>query len=95
VRIRQAGLAEGVPQAGWVLPSDNGAPRKGATWLTTLQHIGIVPSFRRPSVSHDNPYSESLFGLLKYPPAFPDQPWESLEAARAWVATCGQGYPPA
>jgi putative transposase len=70
-----------------VLHSDNGAPMKGATLLATLQRLGIVPSFSRPSVSNDNPYSESLFGTLKYTPAFPDQPFESLEAARAWVAT--------
>ena len=38
-------------------------------------------------MSNDNPYSESLFGTLKDTPAFPDQPFESLEAARAWVAT--------
>jgi putative transposase len=92
VLIRKAGLAEGVHQAGLVLHSDNGAPMKGATLLATLQRLGIVPSFSRPAVSNDNPYSESLFGTLKYTPAFPDQPFASLEAARAWVATFVQWY---
>jgi transposase InsO family protein len=92
VLIRKACLAEGILEAGLVLHSDNGAPMKGATLLATLQRLGIVPSFSRPSVSNDNPYSESLFGTMKYTPAFPDQPFASLEAARAWVHTFVQWY---
>jgi len=38
----------------------------GATMLATLQRLGVMPSFSRPSVSNDNPYSESLFKTLKY-----------------------------
>ena len=53
--------------------------------LATLQRLGVVPSFSRPSVSNDNPYSESLFGTMKYTPAFPSKPFESLTAARDWV----------
>ncbi|WP_211369379.1 hypothetical protein, partial [Castellaniella defragrans] len=34
-----------------VLHSDNGSPMKGATMLATLQKLGVVPSFSRPSVS--------------------------------------------
>ncbi len=83
--IRKASLAEGVSEEGLVLHSDNGSPMKGATMLATLQRLGVVPSFSRPSVSNDNPYSESLFGTMKYTPAFPSKPFESVEAARAWV----------
>ena len=54
---------------------------KGATMLATLQKLGVVPSFSRPSVSDDNPYSESLFRTLKYTPAYPGKPFESIEAA--------------
>ena len=53
--------------------------------LATLQRLGVVPSFSRPSVSDDNPYSEALFRTLKYVPNYPDKPFESLEAAREWV----------
>ena len=53
--------------------------------LATLQKLGIVPSFSRPSVSDDNPYSESLFRALKYTPAYPNKPFTSLEQARQWV----------
>ena len=32
--------------------------------LATLQQLGIAPSFSRPSVSNDNPFSEALFRTL-------------------------------
>jgi putative transposase len=90
--LRKACLAEGVNEHGLVLHSDNGSPMKGATMLATLQRLGIVPSFSRPSVSNDNPYSESLFGTMKYTPAFPSKPFESLSAAREWVQSFVQWY---
>lgn len=85
ILLRKACLAEGINEPGLVLHSDNGSPMKGATMLATLQRLGVVPSFSRPSVSNDNPYSESLFRTMKYTPAFPSKPFESLEAAREWV----------
>ena len=75
-----------------VLHSDNGSPMKGATMLATLQALGVAPSFSRPAVSNDNPYSESLFKTLKYRPAYPHQAFESLLAARQWVAVFVQWY---
>jgi len=78
--------AENVNPAGLVLHSDNGGPMRGSTMLATLQHLGIVPSFSRPSVSDDNPFIESLFRTLKYRPGYPHKPFDTLEAARTWVA---------
>ena len=75
-----------------VLHSDNGSPMKGATMLATLQQLGVVPSFSRPSVSNDNPYSESLFRTLKYRPEYPETPFEDLAMARDWVAGFVQWY---
>ena len=69
-----------------VLHSDNGGPMKGATMLATLQKLGIMPSFSRPSVSNDNPFSESLFRTLKYCSEYPAQPFSDLDHAREWVA---------
>jgi len=69
------------------LHSDNGGPMKGATMLATLQALGVMASLSRPSVSNDNPYSESLFRTLKYRPAYPLTPFDDLAAARAWVTT--------
>lgn len=83
--IRSAAFTEGVEPDTLILHSDNGGPMKGATMLATLQWLGIVPSFSRPHVSDDNPYSESLFRTLKYRPEYPDRPFESLDEARKWV----------
>lgn len=58
---------------------------KGATMLATMQNLGVVPSFSRPSVSNDNPYSESLFKTLKYVPNMPEKPFDSIEQTREWV----------
>jgi len=67
------------------LHSDNGGPMKGATMLATLQHLGVVPSFSRPKVSDDNPFSESLFKTLKYRPSYPDGAFASIAEARIWI----------
>ena len=83
--IRATCAAENVDPKGLVLHSDNGGPMKGSTMLATLQHLGIVPSFSRPSVSDDNPFIESLFRTLKYRPEYPHKPFETIEAAREWV----------
>ena len=92
VLIQKACLAEGIRGKELVLHADNGSPMKGATLLATLQKLGVVPSFSRPSVSDDNPYSESLFRTLKYAPAYPSKPFESIEAARQWVHRFVQWY---
>jgi len=67
------------------LHADNGGPMKGATMLATLQGLGVMPSFSRPAVSNDNPYSESLFKTLKYRPDYPAKPFADLAEARRWV----------
>lgn len=67
------------------LHSDNGASMKGSTMLATLQNLGVMPSFSRPGVSDDNPYSESLFKTLKYNASFPERPFKSVEDAQRWV----------
>lgn len=46
--------------------------------LATLQTLGVMPSFSRPAVSNDNPFSESLFKTMKYRPAYPERPFENL-----------------
>ena len=83
---------EGIDGAGLVIHSDNGGPMKGATILATLQRLGVMPSFSRPSVSDDNPFSESLFKTLKYCPFFPTKPFSSLEEARLWVIRFVEWY---
>lgn len=84
--LRDIVQREGLRPGQVILHSDNGSPMKGATMLATLQRLGVVPSFSRPAVSNDNPYSESLFKTLKYRPQYPLKPFADLTAARRWVA---------
>lgn len=90
--FRKSYLREGIAGRPLVLHSDNGSPMKGATMLGTLQKLGVMPSFSRPSVSNDNPYSEAMFKTLKYHPSFPEQPFDTLEQARQWVAGFAKWY---
>lgn len=69
-----------------VLHSDNGSPMKAATFLATLEKLGVQYSFSRPRVSNDNPYSEALFRTLKYRPVYPNSGFASISEARKWVA---------
>lgn len=84
--LRRTCAELGIDPNGLVLHSDNGGPMKGSTMLATLQRLGVVPSFSRPHVSDDNPYSESLFRTMKYRPSYPSKPFSSIEEARQWVA---------
>ena len=59
---------------------------KGATMLTTLQQLGVMPSFSRPHVSDDNPYSEALFRTAKYRPEYPAKGFASIDTARQWAS---------
>jgi len=90
--IDAACAREGVARDQLTLHADNGSPMKGATMLATLQYLGVAQSFSRPSVSNDNPYSESLFGTCKRRPNFPSKPFASLEAATAWVTEFVRWY---
>lgn len=83
--ITESCKSEGINKCQLTLHSDNGSPMKGSTMLSTLQKLGIIPSFSRASVSNDNAYSEALFKTLKYCPEYPSKPFESIEQARAWV----------
>ena len=58
---------------------------KGATFLATLDALGVTKSFSRPGVSDDNAFIEALFRHLKYSPGYPSKGFATLEQARAWV----------
>ena len=83
--IAAACAEQGIEPGQLVLHSDNGGPMKGNTMLAKLQQLGVMPSFSRPRVSDDNAFAESVIHTAKYCPIYPDQPFEDLEAARAWV----------
>ena len=77
-------LEKGYGVRGIRLHSDRGAAMKGSTMLMTLYNLGVIPSFSRPRVSDDNPYSESLFKTLKYTGGYPKY-FNDIEHARKWV----------
>ena len=83
--IEEACAREGVLRGELVIHSDNGPAMKGKTVLAMMQDLGIVPSFSRPRVSDDNPFSEALFRTMKYRPNYPDDPFPTVEAAQTWV----------
>ena len=83
--IAAAAKAASVDAGMLVLHADNGGPMRGGTMLAMLRGLGITPSFSRPRVSDDNPFSEALFRTLKYVPNYPRRPFENAAAARAWV----------
>lgn len=85
-------IEEGIDKEQMTLHSDNGSPMKGATMLATLQKLGVIPSFSRPGVSNDNPYSEALFRTVKYTPMYPSKPFENLKEARSWVSEFVRWY---
>lgn len=90
--LRDLCQREGIQSKQLILHSDNGSPMKGATMLATLQRLGVMPSFSRPSVSNDNPYSESLFKTLKYRPNYPLKPFAKVTDARDWVTSLVEWY---
>ncbi|MDA8135375.1 MAG: IS3 family transposase [Desulfobacteraceae bacterium] len=84
--ITDACIREKIAKEQITLHADNGSPMKCATMLAKLQDLGVIPSFSRPSVSDDNPYSESLFRTLKYRPEYPEKPFKNLFEAREWTS---------
>jgi transposase InsO family protein len=75
----------GVDTSGIVLHSDNGSSMKGGTMLALLYELGVIPSFSRPNISDDNPYSESLFRTMKYHVKYPSSGFASVDAAQEWM----------
>jgi len=90
--LRETCAKAGIDPKGLVLHSDNGGPMKGSTMLATLQRLGVVPSFSRPGVSDDNPFSEALFRTLKYRPEYPRRPFATIAEAHAWVTRFVRWY---
>jgi transposase InsO family protein len=90
--VERTARRENVRMDQLTLHSDNGGPMRGSTMLATLQRMGILPSFTRPRVCDDNPFSEALFRTLKYRPGFPSAPFGDLDEARRWVGDFVRWY---
>ena len=76
--------AEGIRENGLPIEFAAHLPMKGATMVATLERLGVLASYSRPSVNNDNAYSESLFRTLKFCPAYPAQPFADRAASARW-----------
>jgi putative transposase len=83
--VKDTILKRGAESKKLVIHSDNGGPMKGSTMAMTLDRLGVITTFNRPSVSNDNSYSESLFKTLKYSLRNPLKPFKSCEEASLWA----------
>lgn len=88
--LRRTCAQEQVTPGALVVHQDNGGPMISGEFLGALAQWGR-PSFSRPGVSDDNPFSESLFRTVKYRPGYP-QRFESIEEAREWMQAFVQWY---
>ncbi len=70
--VREAIAREGVAPGTLIAHQDRGAPMTSRSLALTYADLGVVPSFSRPRVSNDNPFSESQFKTAKYHPTYPD-----------------------
>jgi len=71
--------------------ADRGAAMTAKTVAEMLLDLGVEQSHSRPSVSNDNPYSESQFKTMKYGARYPDR-FASLDEAEQWVEGFMQWY---
>jgi len=90
--IQKAVLVEGCILHPPTLHADNGGPQKGFTMKAKLEYLGITPSYSRPRVSNDNPYSEALFRTVKYCPSYPRKGFAAIGDARQWCSTFVNWY---
>jgi putative transposase len=65
--------AEGVHPGELTCHSDRGTPMIAKSTALLYADLGIEPSYSRPRVSDDNPYSEAAFKTLKYRPELPER----------------------
>jgi len=64
--------------------SDRGGPMKAQSVAQLYASLGVLPSLSRPSVSNDNPFSESQFKTAKYHCSYPGR-FGSLVDSLTWA----------
>jgi len=84
-------VREGVQPHQLTLHADRGAAMTANTMAELLRDLGVTQSHSRPTISDDNPYSESPFKTMKYGPTYPDR-FANLADARGWMRTFVRWY---
>lgn len=73
----------GVQPGQLTVHADRGAPMKSKSVKQLLADLDVRPSYSRPRVSNDNPFSEAGFKTMKYSPDFPAR-FGAFEEAEAF-----------
>jgi hypothetical protein len=89
--VKAPDLAQARGDAGPVDLVERGAAMTSKTLAELLIDLGVAQSHSRPTISDDNPYSESQFKTMKYGASYPER-FASLEAARAWMRWFANWY---
>lgn len=84
VLIAESCAREGIAPQQLTLHADRGAPMTAKTVAELLIDLGVARSHSRPTVSNDNPYSESQVGTMKYGVWYPER-FASIDEARIWM----------
>jgi len=84
--ITESCLKQKILPGALTIHADNGGPMKALTFAQLLTDLGVAKSNSRPSVSNDNPFSESAFKTLKYRPGYPER-FGSIEDACSFCRT--------
>ena len=71
-------------EPGLIVHADRGSAMKSDTVAQLLASLGASPSFSRPRVSDDNPFSEAQFKTMKYQPDYPGR-FTGIEHGRSWL----------
>ncbi|EPR77359.1 Integrase, catalytic region [Leifsonia rubra CMS 76R] len=86
--FQEAFARHGLPD---VVHADSGAAMRSGAMQKLLGELNIGMTHNRPSVSNDNPFSESEFRTMKYRPNYPGT-FTDLETVRAWVDAYSTWY---
>lgn len=79
--IHETCQRQGIDPGTLTIHADRGPVPKAKSVHRLLVDLDIKPSFSRPRVSNDNPFSEAEFRTLKYAPNFPDR-FDGFDHAR-------------
>ena len=81
--IRQTYERQGIEPGTLKVHADRGPVPRGKTVKQLLVDLDVAPSFSRPRVSNDNPFSEAEFRTMKYGPTFPNR-FDNFDHAKAF-----------
>jgi putative transposase len=82
---------EGICPGQLTIHADRGVAMTALSTVNLYARLGILPSYSRPRVCDDNPFSEAAFKTLLYRPEMPDR-FGSLEHAQAQCADLFHWY---